>query len=150
MKYKRVINDLNLQKPFCVSSPSYSRCSVYAEWKTCHPPRLGENNLFGDFEGVLKSSCRNITHPHSRSINEQYRIREAILKKNVFFQALPKLPLPPPPPNSGNLYQYFWTSKTTFQRILQNPVTMIMTMMGVIIVIINLAHLMILLLKMTK
>ena len=31
-------------------------------------------------------------------------------EKNVLFQALPKLPLPPPP-NSGKLYNFFWTSK---------------------------------------
>ena len=36
------------------------------------------------------------------------------VKKNVFFRALPELPLPPPPPNLGNLYSFFWTSKTTF------------------------------------
>ena len=35
-------------------------------------------------------------------------------KKIDFFRALPKLPPPPPSPNSGKLYNFFWTSKTTF------------------------------------
>ena len=36
------------------------------------------------------------------------------IRKIDFFRALPKLHLPPPPPNSGKLYNFFWTSKTTF------------------------------------
>ena len=78
------------------------------------------------------------------------------MRKNVVFDVqkklynLPKLPLPPPPPNSGKLYNFFWMSKTTFLRVLQNQVTMITTMMWVIIVIIILVLLMILVLKMTK
>ena len=36
------------------------------------------------------------------------------IRKIDFFRALPKLPLPPPPPNSGKLYHFFWTSKTKF------------------------------------
>ena len=48
-------------------------------------------------------------------------------KKNFFVRTLPEFPLPPP--NSGKLYNFFWTSKTTFLRVLQNQVTMITTMM---------------------
>ena len=36
------------------------------------------------------------------------------IKKNVYFRALPKLALPPPPLNSGNLVLFFRTSKTTY------------------------------------
>ena len=72
------------------------------------------------------------------------------IRKIDFFRALPKLPLPPPPPNSGKLYNFFWTSKTTFLRVSQNQVTMITTMMWVIIVIMILVLLLILVLKMTK
>ena len=36
------------------------------------------------------------------------------IKKNVYFRALPKLALPPPPLLSGNLVLLFRTSKTTF------------------------------------
>ena len=35
------------------------------------------------------------------------------IKRIDFFRALPKLHLPPPPPNLGK-YNFFWTSKTTF------------------------------------
>ena len=35
------------------------------------------------------------------------------IRKIDLFRALPKLPLPPSP-NSGKLYNFFWTSKTTF------------------------------------
>ena len=43
------------------------------------------------------------------------KIREALMKKNVFFRALPKLPLPPPlPPMWATCATFFWTSKTTF------------------------------------
>ena len=35
-------------------------------------------------------------------------------KKNVFFRALPKLPLPAPSPHFGQLVPLFQTSKTTF------------------------------------
>ena len=41
------------------------------------------------------------------------------IKKIDFFRALPKLPLPSPSPNSGKFYNFFWTLKTTFLRILQ-------------------------------
>ena len=41
-----------------------------------------------------------------------------------------------PPPKSGNLYHFFWTSKTTFWRVLQNKVKMITTMIIVIIILV--------------
>ena len=42
-------------------------------------------------------------------------IREHLLKKNVFFRALPELPFPSSPHHiSGNLYLFFRTPKTTF------------------------------------
>ena len=70
--------------------------------------------------------------------------------KNRFLSGIAQITSPPPPPNSGKLYNFFWTSKTTFLCVLQNQVTMITTMMWVIIVIIILVLLMILVLKMTK
>ena len=42
----------------------------------------------------------------------RHDIREHLLKKkNVFFRALPELPLPPPPLLSGNLYIFFGRQK---------------------------------------
>ena len=42
-------------------------------------------------------------------------------KKKCFLLGIAQIPPPPPPPpNSGNLYHFFWTSKTTFYRILQD------------------------------
>ena len=35
-------------------------------------------------------------------------------KKNIFFRALPELPLPPLPPISGNLYLFFGRQKYQF------------------------------------
>ena len=36
-------------------------------------------------------------------------------KKNVFFRALPELPLPPPPPLSGHLYIFFGRQKGIYK-----------------------------------
>ena len=68
-------------------------------------------------------------------------------KKNRFLSGIAQITSPP---KSGKLYNFFWTSITTFLRVLQNQVTMITTMVWVIIVIIILVLLMILVLKMTK
>ena len=68
------------------------------------------------------------------------------LLKNDFFQALPKLPLPPLP-QCGQVVQLFLDVKND---VLQKQLTMITTMIRVIIVIIILVLLMILVLKMTK
>ena len=79
-----------------------------------------------------------LTHPNlldmqignlKRAISDKCSKGTPPIRKIDFFRALPKLPLPPPPPNSGKLYNFFWTSKTTFLRVLQNQVTMITTMM---------------------
>ena len=54
----------------------------------------------------------------------------SFIRKTFSFGLCPNyLSLSPPPPNLGKLYNFFWTSKTTFLRVLQNQVTMITTMM---------------------
>ena len=42
------------------------------------------------------------------------------LKKNVFFRALPKLPLPPPSPHFGQLVHLFWPSKIDIYSVFFN------------------------------
>ena len=87
---------------------------------------------------------------HYGSLTNYSALGKTSHKKNRFLSGIAQITSPPPPPNSGKLYNFFWTSKTTFLRVLQNQVTMITTMMWVIIVIIILVLLMILVLKMTK
>ena len=55
-------------------------------------------------------------------------------KKNVYFQALPKLALPPPHPNSGNLVLFFPDVKNNVLRIWQKKVQMMMMMVEMIII----------------
>ena len=40
-------------------------------------------------------------------------LREALTKKKNFLSGIARI-TSPPPPNLGNLYHFFWTSKTTF------------------------------------
>ena len=51
------------------------------------------------------------------------------LKKNRFLLGIAQITSPPPPPNSGKFYN-FWTSKTTFLRVLQNQVTFFSNFLG--------------------
>ena len=51
------------------------------------------------------------------------------IRKIDFFRALPKLPLPPPSPQFGQVVQLFLDVKNNVQCVSQNQVTMITTMM---------------------
>ena len=42
-------------------------------------------------------------------------------RKNVFFRALPELPLHPPSPNSGNLYHFFLDVKNGILACITEP-----------------------------
>ena len=42
---------------------------------------------------------------------DMFELGNTSWKKNVFFRALPELPLPPPPLLSGNLYIFFGRQK---------------------------------------
>ena len=79
------------------------------------------------------------------------RLREHLTEKKLnFFEHFPNYLSPPPSPQFGQLVPLFSYVKNDVERVLQNQVTMITTMMSVIIVIIILVLFMILVLKMTK
>ena len=87
-------------------------------------------------------SCPSLMHISSNRSS----LGKTSAKKNLFLSGIAQITSPPPPPNSGKLYNV----KNDVLRVLQNQVTMITTMVWVIIVIIILVLLMILVLKMTK
>ena len=83
------------------------------------PPRLDDTKLFG-----LGSRVQDVTgwppHLYSQQVKRHFpptimHLREALAKKKCFLLGIARITSPPhPPPNSGNLYHFFWTSKTTF------------------------------------
>ena len=65
-------------------------------------------------KGNFKSEIANTLMQSKIVLSLQHKGTPHV-KKNVFFRALPKLPLPPPPLLSGNLYIFFSRHKGIYK-----------------------------------